>query len=71
MTNAAVAAPAMFNAWGRQLIGGIGWELVARTLQEEGRPLPNFTAMDAHDHVGIAVWINPRVTMHRGKANTS
>jgi hypothetical protein len=47
VTNAAVAAPAMFNAWGRQLIGGIGWELVARTPQEEERPLPNFTAMDA------------------------
>jgi hypothetical protein len=59
VTNAAVAAPAMFNAWGRQIIGGIGWELVANTLREEGKPLPDFTSLDAHDHVGSAVWINP------------
>ena len=59
ITLAGVNAPAMFNAWGKQIIGGIGWELVVKTLQEEGKPVPDVAAMDAHDHVGSAVWINP------------
>ena len=59
ITQAHVNAPAMFNAWGRQIIGGIGWELVTKTLIEEGKPVPDVAAMDANDHVGSALWINP------------
>ena len=61
ITLAAINAPAMFNAWGRQIIGGIGWELVKKCLLEEGKPLPDFAKLDAHDHVGSAVWINPLI----------
>ena len=32
--------PGIFHAWGRQVIGGIGWELVAQTRRESGWPLP-------------------------------
>lgn len=40
MTVAGINAPAHFFAWGTQVIGGIGWELVRRTLEETGRPVP-------------------------------
>jgi len=36
ITIAGINAPAHFFAWGRQVIGGIGWELVRRTLEETG-----------------------------------
>ncbi len=41
MTAAAVSAPASFHAWGKQVIAGIGWELVCKTLAEAGAPMPN------------------------------
>jgi len=40
MTQEGINAPAHFFAWGRQVIGGIGWELVRRTLEETGQPVP-------------------------------
>lgn len=41
VTVAGINAPAMFCAWGQQVIAGIGWELVRRTLEETGQPVPN------------------------------
>jgi flavin-dependent dehydrogenase len=43
MTVAGVNFPALFFAWGRQIIAGIGWELVLRTLEETGESLPDMT----------------------------
>ena len=43
MTVAGVAFPGLFHAWGRQVIAGIGWELVQSCLRESGRELPDFT----------------------------
>ncbi len=40
MTQEGINAPAHFFAWGKQVIGGIGWELVRRTLEETGQPVP-------------------------------
>ena len=40
MTVGGINAPAHFFAWGQQVIGGIGWELVRRTLEETGKPVP-------------------------------
>ncbi len=40
MTVGGINAPAHFFAWGQQIIGGIGWELVRRTLEETGHPVP-------------------------------
>jgi len=40
MTVGGVNAPAHFFAWGRQIIAGIGWELVRRTLEETAQPVP-------------------------------
>jgi hypothetical protein len=41
MVVAAVNAPGSFHAYGRQVIAGIGWELVVRALAEQGRPVPD------------------------------
>lgn len=41
ITSAAVAAPASFHAWGKQVIAGIGWELVCKTVAAAGAALPD------------------------------
>jgi hypothetical protein len=43
MTNGGVNFPGLFHAWGRQVIAGIGWELVSRSVVEAGDTLPDFT----------------------------
>ena len=47
MTVAGVNFPALFFAWGKQVIAGIGWELVHRTLEETGQTLPDMSDPDA------------------------
>ncbi len=39
MTLSGVCAPGIFFAWGKQVIAGIGWELVSRSLREAGQTL--------------------------------
>ncbi|HDP34161.1 MAG TPA: FAD-dependent oxidoreductase [Candidatus Hydrogenedentes bacterium] len=43
-TIAAVNFPGLFHAWGRQIIAGIGWELVSRTVETCGDRLPDFSS---------------------------
>ena len=40
MTVGGINAPAHFFAWGKQIIAGIGWELIRKTLEETGCPVP-------------------------------
>ncbi|HUS48316.1 MAG TPA: FAD-dependent oxidoreductase [Phycisphaerae bacterium] len=40
-TMAHVNFPGIFFAWGRQVVAGIGWELVEATLSEADEPLPD------------------------------
>ena len=42
-TSAAINVPGLFHAWGRQVIAGIGWQLVNRTVQLAGDRLPDFS----------------------------
>lgn len=41
MTNGLVHWPALFHAWGKPVIAGIGLELVQKTLREAGCPVPD------------------------------
>ncbi|NLL83241.1 MAG: FAD-dependent oxidoreductase [Lentisphaerae bacterium] len=41
MTNGGISHPGIFHAWGKQIIAGIGWELVLRTLETSGQSLPD------------------------------
>jgi glycine/D-amino acid oxidase-like deaminating enzyme len=43
ITAAGVSFPGLFHAWGKQVIAGIGWELVTRCVNECGGTLPDFT----------------------------
>lgn len=41
MTAAGVDCPGLFDAWGKQIIRGIGWELIEKTLAVTGGQLPD------------------------------
>lgn len=41
-TTGGVAFPGLFDAWGKQVIAGIGWELVKESVELDGGRLPNF-----------------------------
>ncbi len=59
MTMADVALPGLFGACGRQIIAGIGWELVRQTLKTEGRPLPDFSQPMTQRHWRYQIDVNP------------
>jgi hypothetical protein len=42
-TTGGVSFPGLFHAWGRQIIKGIGWELVSECVQLNGDQLPDFS----------------------------
>ncbi len=63
MTVGGVNYPALFFAWGKQIIGGIGWELVKKTLDETGQELPDMTEPTEgrphwrrHIHINVPVF---------------
>ena len=41
-TTGGVAFPGLFDAWGKQVIAGIGWELVKASVELDEGELPNF-----------------------------
>jgi len=45
MTTGGVAFSGLFDAWGRQIIAGIGWELVKECVALDGGELPDFTVV--------------------------
>lgn len=58
MTTGGVAIPGLFHAWGKQIIGGIGWELVERTVALNNDKLPDFTIPCGHAHWKHQISIN-------------
>ena len=47
-TTGGVAFPGIFHAWGKQIIGGIGWELVRDCVRLNGDSLPDFSVLPDH-----------------------
>lgn len=48
-TTGGVSFPGIFHAWGKQIIDGIGWELVMECSKLNGDKLPNFSLLpDSH-----------------------
>jgi hypothetical protein len=46
-----VAYPGLFDAWGKQVISGIGWELVKESVELDGGKFPDFSKVPrAHHH---------------------
>lgn len=60
MTVGGVAFPGLFHAWGKQIIAGIGWELVCKAVEMDGGTLPDF-ATPPRRHWHHQVLINPHV----------
>ena len=48
MTFCGVNYPGIFGAWGKQIIAGIGWELLTATWLETGSPIPENTVPYMH-----------------------
>jgi glycine/D-amino acid oxidase-like deaminating enzyme len=47
-TTGGVAFPGIFHAWGKQIIAGIGWELVEECVRLNGDGLPDFSRTPDH-----------------------
>ncbi len=60
MTVGGVAFPGLFHAWGKQVIAGIGWDLVRQAVAMDGGTLPDFaTPPPPRKHWLHQVLINP------------
>jgi len=60
-TTGGVAFPGLFHAWGKQVVGGIGWELVTEAVKLDGGELPDFTIPTGKNHPKHQVRINPNI----------
>ncbi len=60
MTVGGVNFPGLFHAWGKQVISGIGWELVSKTMAESNDAMPDFSRYDL-PHYKLQVLINPYI----------
>jgi FAD dependent oxidoreductase len=49
-TTAGVSFPGLFHAWGKQIISGIGWELVTDTVRMNDDKLPDFSIPTGKQH---------------------
>lgn len=58
MTVGKVAFPGLFHAWGKQVIAGIGWEMIEKCVKEEGGNFPDFSNY-AQRHWKLQIKINP------------
>ncbi len=57
-TTGGVRFPGLFHAWGKQIIAGIGWEWVTRTVELAGDPLPDFSIPTGQNHWKHQIEIN-------------
>ena len=57
MTTGGVAFPGLFDAWGKQIIAGIGWELVKESVELDSGNLPDFSKVPQR-HWQQQVFIN-------------
>ena len=46
-TTGGVSFPGLFDAWGKQIIAGIGWELVKQAVELDNGTLPDFSKIPA------------------------
>ncbi len=57
-STAGVDFPGLFHAWGRQIIAGIGWDLVRATVKLNGDHLPDFSVPYGRAHWKHQVRLN-------------
>jgi glycine/D-amino acid oxidase-like deaminating enzyme len=57
-TTGGVNFPGLFHAWGRQVISGVGWELVTNSVALDGGSLPDFSKPTGRRHYNHQVLVN-------------
>lgn len=57
-TTGGVNFPGLFHAWGRQVIAGVGWDLVTNTVGVAGGTLPDFSRPTGASHWMHQVTVN-------------
>ncbi len=57
-TTGGVNFPGLFHAWGRQVIAGVGWDLVTNTVGVAGGTLPDFSQPTGTSHWKHQVTVN-------------
>ena len=57
-TTGGVNFPGLFHAWGKQVIAGIGWDLVTNSVALDGGKLPDFSIPTGNNHPRHQVLIN-------------
>ncbi len=57
-TSGGVNFPGLFHAWGKQVIAGIGWELVEETARLNGDTLPDFSVPTGRWHWKHQIRVN-------------
>ena len=57
-TTGGVSFPGIFHAWGKQVIGGIGWELVQECVAMNDDTLPDFSIPHGRHHPKHQVYVN-------------
>lgn len=57
-TTGGVAFPGLFDAWGKQIIAGIGWELVKECVELDGGKFPDFGKVPQR-HWHNQIYLNP------------
>lgn len=60
VTVGGVCYPGLFDAWGKQIISGIGWELTKESVELDGGKLPDFSKVPAR-HWQNQVVVNQHV----------
>lgn len=60
-TTGGVSFPGLFHAWGKQIIGGIGWELVSEAVKMDDGELPDFLIPTGKQHWRHQVRVNPNL----------
>ena len=58
ITTGGVSFPGLFYAWGKQIVGGIGWELVEETVHLNDDKLPDFSIPYGTNHPKHHVRLN-------------
>ena len=59
MTTGGVCFPGLFHAYGRQVIAGIGWDLVNECVRMDGGEMPDFTKPYGNNHPEHQILVNP------------
>jgi hypothetical protein len=60
-TTGGVAFPGLFHAWGKQIISGIGWELVTEAVKLDSGELPDFSIPTGRSHWKHQIILNKNI----------